>query len=255
MSETPRLGQPDDQVSVRFWADERRKQEPPVAPEPSGPAALVERLRHLDQGHTITCRGSRETCSCGATFWLTSDALASASQAPPCAACAGPGLGVLLQFLRAKAEAAEREVKSREEMAAVERSGTAADNEAARQMAEQMSGRPIPKRSAVQREASAQIHDRIAAKIRVEAELFWAAEATLQAQALELEAWRGWVQFVYLGGGRVTLDDDALRRAVCAAHDAALQGQYREIEELRESLKAWKARAEQSEAAMEGQQS
>lgn len=35
----------------------------------------------------------------------------------------------------------------------------------------------------------------------------------------ELDRWRRWAQFVYLGGGPVTLGDDALRAAVCATHD------------------------------------
>lgn len=39
--------------------------------------------------------------------------------------------------------------------------------------------------------------------------------ACLQA----LEAWRTWAQFVYLGGGPVTLDDDTLRLRVNETHD------------------------------------
>lgn len=37
--------------------------------------------------------------------------------------------------------------------------------------------------------------------------------------AAELDAWRRWAQYVYLGGGPVTLDDASLRAAVCETHD------------------------------------
>lgn len=48
----------------------------------------------------------------------------------------------------------------------------------------------------------------------------WADEVTKNRGLQEaLEAWRGWAQFVYLGGGSVTLDDKALQSAVCAKHD------------------------------------
>lgn len=41
----------------------------------------------------------------------------------------------------------------------------------------------------------------------------------LAAALKALQEWRGWAQFVYLGGGSVTLDDKALQSAVCAKHD------------------------------------
>lgn len=41
--------------------------------------------------------------------------------------------------------------------------------------------------------------------------------------ANELNNWRKWAQFVYLGGGSIALTDDKLRDAVNAAHDAQIQ--------------------------------
>lgn len=47
--------------------------------------------------------------------------------------------------------------------------------------------------------------------------------ALLSAYETEIEAlkqWRQWAQFVYLGGGPVVLDDDALRRCMNKKHDS-----------------------------------
>lgn len=41
----------------------------------------------------------------------------------------------------------------------------------------------------------------------------------LQASLKALTSWRTWAQFVFLDGGPVTLDDDALRAAVCDRWD------------------------------------
>jgi hypothetical protein len=41
----------------------------------------------------------------------------------------------------------------------------------------------------------------------------------LAAMESALKQWRGWAQFVYLGGGPVTDDDDTLRNRVCETHD------------------------------------
>lgn len=46
------------------------------------------------------------------------------------------------------------------------------------------------------------------------------AEQDRLSEASELKRWRDWAQFVYLGGGPVTLPDAELRAAVCASHDA-----------------------------------
>lgn len=47
------------------------------------------------------------------------------------------------------------------------------------------------------------------------------AEAKVTALEAALQKWREWAQFVYLGGGPLSLpDDEALRTAVCAVQDA-----------------------------------
>lgn len=71
-----------------------------------------------------------------------------------------------IDFLRAEAAQATKEIASRVDMANTERAGTEEDNEAARLMAERMSGRPIPRRTAAERQRGAQMHDRIAEKYR-----------------------------------------------------------------------------------------
>ncbi len=43
----------------------------------------------------------------------------------------------------------------------------------------------------------------------------------LREERLALSRWRGWAQFVFLGGGPVTKTDDELRTAICEAYDAA----------------------------------
>lgn len=35
----------------------------------------------------------------------------------------------------------------------------------------------------------------------------------------ELDRWRSWAQFVFLGGGPLTMNDDELRQAVCQKFD------------------------------------
>jgi hypothetical protein len=45
------------------------------------------------------------------------------------------------------------------------------------------------------------------------------AELRARAVERELNQWRTWAQWVYLGGGLVTLGDDALRMAVNETHD------------------------------------
>jgi hypothetical protein len=60
-----------------------------------------------------------------------------------------------------------------------------------------------------------------------------AEQARDEAQR-ELEAWRKWAQFVYLGGGPVTLSDQELRAAVSSAHDT-------DVAALTQALKDTKA--------------
>lgn len=62
------------------------------------------------------------------------------------------------------------------------------------------------------------------------------------AEHAELQRWRGWAQFVYLGGGPVTLTDDELRAAVCAAHDRQVQDTRENIERSYPSSQADKNR-------------
>lgn len=45
----------------------------------------------------------------------------------------------------------------------------------------------------------------------------------LSPLSLQLDAWRQWAQLVYLGGGPLALEDNALRVAVNAAHDAEVE--------------------------------
>jgi hypothetical protein len=55
------------------------------------------------------------------------------------------------------------------------------------------------------------------------------AASDLAAKDRELADWRGWAQFVYLNGGPVTLDDKALRAAVCATHDKEVAACRRQL--------------------------
>lgn len=47
-----------------------------------------------------------------------------------------------------------------------------------------------------------------------------ATVVTMREAAAGIAKWREWAQFIYLGGGPVTLDDNQLRVAVNAAHDS-----------------------------------
>jgi hypothetical protein len=44
-------------------------------------------------------------------------------------------------------------------------------------------------------------------------------EDEVEAMRAALKSWRTWAQFVWLGGGPVTVDDDELRRRICQAAD------------------------------------
>ena len=57
------------------------------------------------------------------------------------------------------------------------------------------------------------------------AEALQARDAALAA----LKRWRGWVQFVMLSGGPVTLDDEALQAAACAANDKLVSEARRQV--------------------------
>ena len=79
----------------------------------------------------------------------------------------------------------------------------------------------------------------------------------------ELEDWRSWAQFVYLGGGRFVEPDDTMRRRVCETHDAQvneLQARLTALQQERDMLRAdatatlkyWK-QAEQDRDRLQGQ--
>jgi hypothetical protein len=57
-------------------------------------------------------------------------------------------------------------------------------------------------------------------------------------EVAEVKAWRDWAQFVYLGGGPVTLTDKELRAAVCQAHDDDTEPLKAEVSALSARLAA-----------------
>jgi hypothetical protein len=86
----------------------------------------------------------------------------------------------LVAFVEAKAADLRKKSSVRLEMAATWRSGTAAENEDARRMAERMMGRKIPRKSKAEREQLALIDERIAEKHRAEAGIYDAIALALR---------------------------------------------------------------------------
>ncbi len=93
-----------------------------------------------------------------------------------------PPIRALIAFVREKREKAEKAQRWRVEDADGWRSGTDADHESARQMAERHSGRQIPKHKPGEREEIAQRSDRIAAKEAEEVRMFSALLTVLERQ-------------------------------------------------------------------------
>lgn len=64
---------------------------------------------------------------------------------------------------------------------------------------------------------------------------FYMVQARMIEHSEALERWRGWAQFVFLGGRPRREGDDALRAAVCAGYDE-LRG---ELARLRQQQVRW----------------
>jgi len=64
-------------------------------------------------------------------------------------------------------------------------------------------------------------------------------DAQIARKETALNMWRGWAHFVYLKGGPITLDDEALRAAVCVVHDDETATLRAERDDARAACMEW----------------